>query len=178
MEWNGSLYGPSAGDFTVRSGNTTSSLRLGGRSDQDHLTILSDGKVGIGTTSPTTPLTVNGAITASQINLNGGGAGGYWNVGSLYGPNAGVLTVRSGNATSSLRLGGRHDQDHLTILSDGSVGIGTSTPTSRLDVVGSTVAYTAKVINSNATTAPGLYVQAGRGRIMLCWYATLRTPWI
>ena len=98
-------------------------------------------------------LRVGGAINATSFNLQIGGTSGYWNGPNMYGPNAGNFTIRSGNSASSLRLGGNSNSDHVMISSTGNVGIGTTTPTGKLSVVGN--ADVSGYLSVNRATANG-----------------------
>jgi len=91
------------------SGNTMTF----GVSGSEKMRLKSDGKVGIGTTSP-----------ASILEINGGSADGV----KIISANAGtefVLNASTSNGTSRLWVGGT-----------GNVGIGTTTPSMNLEVVG------------------------------------------
>jgi hypothetical protein len=86
-----------------------------------HLTIQTDGKVGIGTTSPSNPLTVVGAESVSIDD---------------YIVHNGDSDTKFGfpvNNTFKIRTAGT---DRLYINSDGKVGIGTATPAHQLHVSG------------------------------------------
>ncbi|MDA9270627.1 hypothetical protein N9P57_00710 [Planktomarina temperata] len=82
------------------------------------VTIDSTGNVGIGTTSPSSILDINGG-SANGINIQAA------NVGTEY-----VLNAKTSNGTSRLWVGGA-----------GNVGIGTTTPSQKLDVAGNISVY-------------------------------------
>ena len=111
------------------------------------MTILQNGSVGIGTNTPLagTKLDVNGAVT-----IRGGGStgGGFVNFGS---PNAETGMSINGNGTTraDLRfdgttmkllagtgLGPPSSTNGIAVNISGNVGIGTTNPTSKLEVVG------------------------------------------
>ncbi len=121
------------------------------------MTILSGGNVGIGTTSPSTALDVNGGIRATlpALGANTGQLVLYSSAGALT-TDTTQLTWDSGNdalsingmilangmirssGSTSLNLGTSNTYPDLTIEgTNGNVGIGTTTPTSKLDVYGS-----------------------------------------
>jgi hypothetical protein len=106
--------------------------------------MLSNGDVGVGTTSPSDKLHVNGG----SLRISGGGNGVYFPDGSFQ-TSAGVGSATSvsnsldavitgdadanGSGGVKLRTG---SNDRLTILNGGNVGIGTATPTTSLEVAG------------------------------------------
>ncbi len=98
--------GPSAGTpMRIATGGSRISFSQGG---QENMQIAAGGNVGIGTTSPTQKLDVNGTINANNYLVNGQPmVNGLWN-------------DISGNAS----------------FSSGNVGIGTSSPTAKLDIEG------------------------------------------
>jgi hypothetical protein len=118
------------------------SFRTGG--NYDRMVIDSSGNVGVGTTSPSDKLHVNGG----SVRISGAGNGIYFPDGSFQ-TSAGVGSAGSisnsldavitgdGDANGSggvkLRTG---SNDRLTILNNGNVGIGAASPTTPLEVAG------------------------------------------
>ncbi len=101
------------------------------------MTILSNGKVGIGTTDPVNNLTVNGDIGyvgfIGQGNIYGNtGNSSYANM-QLYNPSTGYSTFNNQTYGYYLQTGG---STKLTILNNGNVGINTTTPLVKLQVDG------------------------------------------
>jgi hypothetical protein len=96
----------------------------------------SDGKVGIGTTAPETALTVLGAVSASDgfVTSKGSASIGrsttYDYFGALQSSTGDLWCVRAGGTP------GTTTGSLLTVLGTGNVGIGTTAPTKKLDVVG------------------------------------------
>jgi len=99
-------------------------LRTGG---SDRVTVDSSGAVGIGTTSPSYKLDVNGTVNASSRVRVGGEAGLY-----LTGT---TIEVGSAGGGRSLSLAAGAS-DRLFINSSGNVGIGTTSPSQKLQVQG------------------------------------------
>jgi hypothetical protein len=84
------------------------------------LTIASDGNVGIGTTSPTQKLVVDGNLrvpTSNRVMFGGPFSAEY-----IYNPNGSSLRIHVGN------------DDRITIANDGNVGIGTTSPNNPLEM--------------------------------------------
>lgn len=128
--------------------------------DVVRMTIGSNGKVGIGTTSPSQKLDVNGSINAS---------GTIYSSGDLYFKRDSEIKIKSftgGGSTPSqthsiIKNGWRHNQDYtsihaagmtsntessIVIKGDGNVGIGTTNPQSKLAVNGQIRATAVKVL--------------------------------
>ena len=96
----------------------------------DQLYLKTDGKIGIGTTSPLVPLQVKGSGSNGQIYL--GGSGAY---AQLYADNDGVLILsadHTNSAANSYFAISIDTSEKFRIKSDGKVGIGTTSPTSLL----------------------------------------------
>ena len=124
----------------------------------ERMRILSNGNVGIGTTSPSYKLDVNGSFNAltSGVYLT-------YNSGILYHGNYYQLT--SGNnyllfaRTSGDLILGSNDTERIRISSAGNVGIGTTSPTAKLEVNGNVKATSFTGSFSGSFTAPGSTTQ-------------------
>ncbi|MCF7812805.1 tail fiber domain-containing protein [Candidatus Gracilibacteria bacterium] len=151
------LFGinPANSDAAIMNSSGNPLLRIAPSAPTDSVYIKSDGNVGIGTTSPSTKLDVNGTVTATAFSGDGSGLTGISDVslGSLaFDEDAGVVswvdlpisaTPTAGTVESySAQIDGT---DVLTVYgeADGSggvqnsrVGIGTTAPSRTLDVKG------------------------------------------
>jgi hypothetical protein len=124
---------------TASNGNTTTAMCITGSS------------VGIGTTTPSSPLTINGGIDAML--LTGGGnplsmtwsnSGGRCDIGLGAGPDqytlgalAGDLVIRNQRTSGKVHmLGGGNTSPAFTINNNNNVGIGTTTPARTFQVQG------------------------------------------
>jgi hypothetical protein len=107
------------------------------------ITLLPNGKVGIGTTSPSNKFTVSGGFITAEGAYS---AGGYQLVNSS---SESSLVLARGNINSSdeLVFGDLYNKftstgifsgggEHITLLSNGKVGIGTTSPTEKFSVAG------------------------------------------
>ena len=169
------LFNSRIGIIGINTATTTNYLSISSATDGggyegtplDDILVIpgSSGNLGIGTSSPSQKLTVHGAGSALQT-LNCTVAGGscwtqfseksvirgylgYSSVGGLAtGITAGDMVLRTGAAFHV--AGG--STPRLTVLNAGNVGIGTSTPYSKLSVVGETVAQNFTATSTTATS--------------------------
>jgi hypothetical protein len=126
-------------DFGTGAGNTTGKLHLTIQA-VPKLTINNVGKVGIGTTTPTGKLHIEHDGTDTDPHIRIHSTGSYSRINWSTNTNANVWTAQSylESATTAsnywrLEYGG---SPKLYIAGDGNVGIGTSTPDNKLDVLG------------------------------------------
>ena len=142
---NTAIYLGNASDPTNYSDNTNHAFRNRGGSSV-YAYINSNGNLGIGTTSPGAPLTIYRASNP-WIRVNGGGAFSYIQLDD--GTSYGYLLKNSSSDTSNNALAGAlytytdsgkafqhiHSGTALfTILSGGSIGIGSAAPSYKLEV--------------------------------------------
>ena len=154
-----STYSTTAWPFVINDGGV------------ERLRIDSSGRVGIGTTSPSTygyPLNVVGPNSFGHLVLASNDAGGGADIGATlaFGGNDGVTTSRayatilgrkenstSGNYASYLSFATRANGGSLTeqmrINSSGQVGIGTTSPSARLQVTNNGSIYQIRTTNNS-----------------------------
>jgi hypothetical protein len=122
-----------------------------GTNDIARVTIKNDGKVGIGTTTPTSKLSVNGAITITADY-------DVLQPTSIFRQSSGDKLVFAGGTTGFQFNNTANSAPLVNILNTGSVGIGTTAPTSKLYVNDNTTSVWAAIINQNSATGYGLLV--------------------
>ncbi len=129
--------------------------------DVEAFTVTPAGNVGIGTTTPFSPLTISRPQNATAFSLiidEGGGSinDPFFNGLAVTQGGGAVLgsfkVVYHGDGHTDLSLSTRLDPDAFYIKDGGNVGIGTPTPVSKLEVAG-TVTATAFVGNASGLTA-------------------------
>jgi hypothetical protein len=166
IQW-GALTGTSRGflswDTNIASINAAANLVLASNGTSERMRITSTGNVGIGTSSPAVKLDISGEalnLTETSANLdtfrvlvNSGGAGyshtylkgqaqslaTYVNPqASNYTINGNVYSAQSSGVISSVALVlGAGTSERMRVTSTGNVGIGTTSPVSRLHVAAS-----------------------------------------
>lgn len=137
-------------------------------------TFPSSGNVGIGTTSPVAPLEVyksqdsyikvrNSGGNYSYLNLTGGTSSAYLiknNIGSaINGASAGALYTFVEEGYDFQHIENTHAR--LTIKSGGNVGIGTSSPATKLHVMGSNNMFTLENDNTASNQYTQMHLKAG-----------------
>lgn len=155
--------------FNADWGTTSNNTRAFGffRGTNEYLTILDNGRIGIGTSSPSAKLTVNGTIygkenitiykgTATeggQINLESGTSINTWTIDQFEGNNSPRLRIFNGNS----------DTNGLSIIENGRIGIGLPNPTEKIDILGNLKVSGAIMPNNNAGINGQVLTSSGSG---------------
>lgn len=139
-----------------------------------NMTLTSTGRLGIGTTSPDYPLSVQSGGDA-QISLknSSGNTEAYIATAGAFG-SAGVddLRIRSDAANIVFGFSGT---ETVRFTSTGNVGIGTATPAATLDVVGTFSDAKANTIQQTLTDAATIAWDASLGRVATVTLGASRT---
>ena len=125
----------------VRIQNDAGDMKLTTSNGQVRQTILENGNVGIGTTSPSRQLTVSTSGAALLLLESTGDDNGQLLFGDSSSDTVGKVLYRHSDNRMSFQTAG---VEHVHIDSSGNVGIDTTSPGSKLDVAG-TVRSTAQV---------------------------------
>jgi hypothetical protein len=138
----------------------------GGTPSNPKMVVLTNGNVGIGTTSPTSKLQVGGLITANSgnftnlLSVNGTGVSisGHThtasNITNFNSSVSGLLPVGTANYLSKFGTGGSGLSNGLVFDNGTNVGIGTASPTSKLHVAGDILATGSFIAGSGSVSNP------------------------
>ena len=118
----------------------------------ERMRIASNGNIGIGTSTPNVPLTVNGSISSTGVSTI-----------TVTSTSPALLVQQYGTGPSFRVDDTVGDATPFVIDAAGSVGIGTTTPNVPLTVKGSLSATGASTINVNSTSPALLVQQYGSG---------------
>lgn len=110
-----------------------------GTSGKDILTINGNGRIGIGNSMPAYNLVIDGGSGNAEINLITTTTGSSSSDGLRIGMSAGGANAWLWNNENGLLYFGTNNQQRMTILNNGNVGIGDTTPEATLDVEGTVV---------------------------------------
>ena len=118
----------------IRAGNTSAAnrvLQIASENDTKIMTVNSNGRVGIGTTNPTTTLQLQGDGTYISVKAGDGSNGVQLGTDSS---GDGLLQLYSDSGANNIKLYG--EAASPSFINAGNVGIGDTTPLSKFEVAG------------------------------------------
>ncbi len=133
-------------------------------SAKDRFYIANNGKVGIGTTNPANKLTVSSTTADAYIRLENTT---YNRALNLYSGDTGAALpyIDTGGSSTPLRIQPNGGDTHINAGTGGNVGIGTSTPTSKLHVTGLAGYATDAAAGSAGLTSGAIYYTSGHATL-------------
>jgi hypothetical protein len=129
-----------------------------GTADTERMRITSTGNVGIGTSNPSTKFVVsNAGASGLEVDPTGGVSSGV--LIQAYNRSTSAYMAQSYYAlTHTFNVGSGAGTRALDITSAGNVGIGTTSPTSKLDVIGNSYISGSLSVKTTSTAGTGLTV--------------------
>ncbi|MFA5991743.1 MAG: helix-turn-helix domain-containing protein, partial [Candidatus Doudnabacteria bacterium] len=121
------------------------------------LTVLPNGNVGIGTSTPTNLLHLNGTASVNTIQINGPSNGRY--VQLQMNDTADTATINSSN-NIGFGIGNASSPTRIMNVTSAGLGIGTTTPTQKLVVVGDARITGSLFDSSNASGTTGMLLSS------------------
>jgi len=123
------------GTLQFRYAETNNTAAIGGDATAlTAMTLKEDGKVGIGTTTPTSPLHVQADSGALGIRIQGRASDGSGFL-QFFENDGSTLAGSVSGIDGIMRLRGPDNTNDLNIITGGQVGIGTTTPENTLEIV-------------------------------------------
>jgi len=114
--------------------------------------------LGIGTSSPSAPLTIGYSGAEAQIQVNNSGGNRMVYLGA-FSENEGILRLFNSSNVETVRIPSESTAGVHTYFNAGNVGIGTSSPSGKLEVSGTDAAVSLRVNSANAGVSASNYSQ-------------------
>jgi hypothetical protein len=170
-------------DVVIRATSTGSNMMLQTGSGAASIFINSSNNVGIGASGPTAPLQVNGStstygmfrlVNSTATTTNEVSMAYFNNPSASYGGSTGSAWCHGiaafGTGGNNFGLGCVNTGIVMSMLSSGSVGIGTTNPSYKLDVLGDARATGSLIIGTGGTYTPGCIFANGDWAMILRAY--------